>query len=85
MKIYLVEGSTGEYSDASDWIVCAYKSKEKAEEHAGNAERRAKELADTRESRYHVHAGSNEFDLHMRMDYTGTWYHVIEVELIEAE
>jgi hypothetical protein len=78
MKIYIVEGSTGEYSDRQDWIVCAYQSKEKAEEHADKAEHRAKEMLPKRYSNFE---GQNEFDPHMRMDYTGTEYYVIETEL----
>lgn len=28
--IYVVQGSTGEYSDRTDWIVCAFEDKEQA-------------------------------------------------------
>lgn len=82
MKIYLVEGSTGEYSDAQDWIVCAYRSKEKAEEHASKATQRSKELQNENWRYQNMDArGVNEFDSNFQMDYTGTDYYVIETEL----
>ena len=31
MKIWIVQGSTGEYSDRTEWAVCAYKSEGKAQ------------------------------------------------------
>lgn len=31
MKIYIVSGDTGEYSDHREWIVCAYTRREDAE------------------------------------------------------
>lgn len=34
-KIYIVQGTTGAYR--SEWLVCAYASKELAEEHASRA------------------------------------------------
>ena len=39
MKIYLVTGEMGEYSDRMEWLVCAYASRELAEKHmrAANA------------------------------------------------
>ncbi len=82
MKIYIVEGSTGEYSDRSEWVVCAFRSKEKAEELASKATLRAKELQGEN-WRYQSteDRGINEFDLEMNMDYTGTDYYVIETEL----
>ena len=30
MKIYIVMGMTGEYSDHTEWLVCAYKTEEEA-------------------------------------------------------
>ena len=32
MKIYIVQGETGEYSDRIEWVVCAFKSEEDARE-----------------------------------------------------
>jgi hypothetical protein len=39
--IYLVIGYTGEYSAHSEWVVCAYRSKEMAEAHATGAREHA--------------------------------------------
>jgi hypothetical protein len=82
MFIYIVQGTTGEYSDRTDWIVCAYISRELAEERASKAMRRATELKRT-EWEYSGTIMQNEFDANMRMDYTGTEYTVEETELIE--
>ena len=81
MKIWIVEGTTGEYSGHRYWVVCAYKSKQKAEDHVRNAMLRAKEIENSRESRYHAAEGINEFDPKMQMDYTGTEYYTIGCEL----
>lgn len=81
MKIWIVEGTTGEYSDRTDWMVCAYTSQEKAEEHASKAVHRAVEIQKARPSRYDSPKGVNEFDPDMRMDYTGTEYYTVECEL----
>ena len=81
IKIWIVEGTTGEYSDRSDWVVCAYQSEQKAEEHVRNAMLRAKEIQSTRPSRYDVVKGINEFDPKMQMDYTGTEYYTVECDL----
>lgn len=82
-KIFVVEGTTGEYSDRSEWPVMAYVDEEKAKEHVVNAERRAKELEATRRDYFdNVEKGANEFDPEMIMDYTGTSYYYYDVELI---
>ena len=45
MKIYLVKGCSGYYpEDAEDWVVCAYRSEEKAKDHAAKANKRAKDI-----------------------------------------
>lgn len=80
MKIYLVQGTTGEYSDRTDWVVCAYRSKQKAEDHASKAMHRAMELFKSGWRSYNSEE-VNEFDPGMRIDYTGTEYTTFEVEL----
>ncbi len=82
MKIYIVGGTTGAYSDRTDWVVCAYTDSEQAETHVRNAMLRAKEIEKSRESRYTAVRGINEFDPEMRMDYTGTEYYTVETELV---
>lgn len=85
MKIYLVWGSTGEYSDRTDWTVCAYRSKAKAEDHASKAMRRGKEIQKSEEWQEHRRdpdkCPKNEFDPQFQMDYTGTEYGTAECEL----
>jgi hypothetical protein len=81
MKIYIVEGTTGDYSDRTDWVVCAFRSKKKAEDLAHKAMRRAKEIQISRPSRYDAPKGENEFDAKMQMDYTGTEYYIVECDL----
>lgn len=84
MKIWIVEGSTGEYSDRTDWVVCAYRTEEQAQEHAWKAMLRAKELAKINWNHYKDKFKNvvNEYDLKMRLDYsTGTVYYHFECEL----
>jgi hypothetical protein len=81
MNIYVVMGTTGEYSDRNEWSVIAYFDEAKAKEHVVNADRRAKEIQATREDRYRVEPGANEFDPNMSMDYTGTDYYYNTVPL----
>lgn len=83
MKIYIVGGTTGEYSDRSDWNVCAYKNEDRAEEHVRKAMLRAKELQGEYGRYSAIPKGSNEFDPDMQMDYTGTEYYFATVELID--
>jgi hypothetical protein len=80
MKIYIVNGATGEYSDQDDWVVCAYRDRALADAHVHDAMIRAKEIEKSG-SRYEQKKGENEFDPNMRMDYTGTKYYVVETEL----
>lgn len=81
--VYIVQGTTGEYSDRTDWLVKAFRSQTKADELCHRAQLRAGEIKNSRESRYGAPKNSNEFDPDMRMDYTGTEYTVITVELDE--
>jgi hypothetical protein len=90
MTIYIVQGSTGEYSDRTDWIVCAYTDKEKADEHATKAEAWGIGYAGRWEVRDYsakedvaMENDKNPFDPNFRQDYTGTSYWVKECELIE--
>jgi hypothetical protein len=85
VKIYVVMGSTGEYSDHHNWLVCAYRTKEDAEQHEIEATKRAHGFK--REDRYEpdfkdrLKAAMGEYDPECQMDYTGTDYCTIEVEL----
>jgi hypothetical protein len=80
MKIYIVQGSTGEYSDHIEWIVCAYKDEKKAQEHVVKASEAARQY----KIEYHksrITPETNPYDPQFQMDYTGTNYTVIETEL----
>jgi hypothetical protein len=84
MLIYVVEGSTGEYSDHTEWLVKAYKDESKAKAHVVRATEVANKLFQSRESKFSE--GENEtnpYDPDMRMDYTGVHYTYFSVELEE--
>ena len=81
--VYVVMGSTGEYSDREEWAVVAFTSENAAKRRVEEATRRANEIMVMRPSRYHAPEGLNEFDPGMQMDYTGTSYSYMIVELIK--
>ncbi len=86
-KVYVVFGYTGEYSDRSEWPVCAYLDGSLAEEHAKRAVEEALKIEGKRGSRYSMLSplnGTNPYDPGMKMDYTGTWYDVVVTELRKA-
>ena len=85
MKIYVVMGTCGEYSDRSEWAVIAYYDEQKAQEHVLKASRRAKELQIAYDERWVE--GQNEFDPNIRLDYTGTeyFYYTVPFESLEAD
>ncbi len=78
-NIYIVRGFCGEYSDRSEWTVCAYESREGAEAHALAAQAAGNSV----ESRTDRDNFKNPHDDYFRTDYTGTEYHVEEVLLWE--
>jgi hypothetical protein len=85
MKIFVVMGTTGEYSDRSEWPVIGYFDEKKAQEHVENAAKVAKGIEATRTSPYWTDPDqSNQYDPHMRMDYTGTSYYLMEVDLVDG-
>lgn len=76
-------GATGEYADYSDWMVCAYTTKDAAEKHAQAAQNWWIENRDVWDSDdwwdKDVH---NPYDSYgCRPDYTGTEYHAFEIDL----
>ena len=81
--IYIVFGTTGEYSDRTEWPVAAYADKAQAETHVTLAEswerlngRDYSRLAYDRRSQL-----VNPYDPGYTRDYTGTSYSVGEVPL----
>jgi len=82
MRIYVVMGTTGEYSDRTEWPVKAFTVKRKAERLITLATEDAKRLESERETTYsNSPEGSSEHDPKIQMDYTGTEYFYYEVEL----
>ncbi len=85
IQIHVVMGSTGEYSDRRQWTVCAYQDKERAINHADLAKLEAHKIEKARKDRYDYSEDDvNPYDLKMSMDYTGTDYYVISVDLLDA-
>jgi hypothetical protein len=81
-KIYVVIGTTGEYSDRTEWTVVAYTDEKLAQTHAQLAKARADECALTWD-RFNTSANpTNMWDEGMAIDYTGTDYTVAEVPLL---
>ena len=88
MRIYIVIGSTGEYSDRREWLVRAFPKQEHAQLLVVTATREAKRLyaeyASSGYMDYHkIPKDSNPVDPSMETDYTGVGYHYVEVELEE--
>lgn len=81
--IYVVMGTTGECSDRGEWPVYAFSSEEAAQRHAmkcqdwylANVERRANGRVNT------SIIYKNPFDPSMDVDYTGTRWYVMTVEM----
>jgi hypothetical protein len=84
-NVFVVMGTTGEYSDRNEWAVMAYLDEDKAQEHVVNADRRAKELFATHQDCYSIERGANEFDPDMSMSYTGTSYFIYKVPLAKKK
>lgn len=90
MKIYVLMGSTGEYSDRDEWPVRAYRSQDAAERVAkqySDVAREGFKRAEAATSRWNGYKlASKELqelgDPHARMDYTGTTYYCFEVDLV---
>jgi hypothetical protein len=91
MKVYVVCGSTGEYSDHTEWAVCAYEKQEMAEllvtrltQAVGAAAvslRRAGVGGLEYEARRVLEAQLQLYDPECVIDYTGVRWWVQEVEL----
>jgi hypothetical protein len=85
--IYIVEGSTGEYSDHQEWPVVAYEEEIDAKLHVAAAEEWARVNSVSTQSDtlldYHERSDlKNPYDEGMRIDYTGVRYHYYSVEVL---
>lgn len=84
-KIWIVMGSTGEYSDRTEWTVDAWRSEKEAQDRVTFLEEKMQELgltvatySDDQEAAIKVmRAHEPQFDL----DYTGTRYFLCDTEL----
>lgn len=79
--LWVVYGMCGEYSDRSEWNVCAYPTEELAIKHAELAQARADALSREYDSYSDIPPNANEYDSQMSSDYTGTFYRHCMVEV----
>lgn len=79
--IFVVMGSTGEYSDHVEWPVRAFLDEAVAKEHVAKATQRANELMAAYKYRHQIPDGANEHDPEMQVDCTGVNYYIMDVEL----
>jgi len=82
MKIYVVFGSTGEYSDHDEWMVKAFTKEAMAKDWIVKCTKKANELKIQYSNEYDIPRGANQYDPYMRIDYTGVDYNYSEVELL---
>ena len=80
MKIWIVFGQTGEYSDHIEWMVTAYKSKRKAENRTKKLDK-IKLQGNTYVARKRLMDAHPQGDLQYQEDYTDTTYYLDSVEL----
>ena len=86
MKIFVVFGQTGEYSDYREWPVKAFVCEEKTKKFMEDVTAEYKRLRDKySKGRYDSWSYRVEeverLDPKMETDYTGTTYHYFEMEL----
>lgn len=82
MTIYIVTGSTGEYSDRTDWFVCGYRDKAQAEVHVTLAQEWSNEKFRDDDRRCDWDEKC-PFDPNHQMQYTGTRYDVAELDVLD--
>jgi hypothetical protein len=80
--MWVVEGATGEWDDACDWVVCAYTTKEEAEKHAYAAQNWWVDNYEAWHDAWPSAWVKNPYDPDAcRPDYNGTKYSVFEIDL----
>lgn len=92
-KVYVVQGSTGEYSDRDEWCVRGYYDEDKAKaavvslsEWAANLFTATKILGNEYDDGYEEWKRTTypeifELDQHFKQDYTGTYYSYSTIEV----
>ena len=87
MRIYVVMGTAGEYSDREEWPVIAYSDRSRAKEHVIKATQYIKNHIATCEKSYHEdkcrRAIRSPLDPKAQIDYAGCGYFFYAVELAE--
>lgn len=87
MKIYIVEGHTGEYEDAHNWIVRAFVDESKAEAFLNTLLEKTKELGIARWPTSKLVDAAYEqmiaLDPTYHCDYTGVDYSMYDLEVEE--
>ena len=82
-------GTTGEYSDRTEWPVIAFEDKELAKQQVYFASIRANEIYNQMINDINFdlddNKNKNSYDPNMKMDYTGTSYFIYETTLWENE
>lgn len=87
---YVVQGSTGEYSDHREWIVCAFVDEKKAKNFCEKCDALAREaeneITASDGNAYELNDVKHgkmllKLDEDARRDYTGTIYKMFKVEL----
>lgn len=82
-KIYIVFGQSGEYSDAEEWMVKAFREKNQAKTLAENAQKEADRLLNrTDDDEIEYLKSLNKYDKNCRTLYYGVNYVVREIELV---
>ena len=85
--IWVVIGTTGEYSDRMAWLTRAFFDEESAKEYVlflATERQKLPPRGDRREDREKVEASMQAFDAEYIEDYTGTSWYVEKVALSEA-
>ena len=82
VEIYVVEGSTGEYSDHTEWLIAAYLNEEDAKKHVLCATEKAEQLGATENTDvFWDRDGQNEWDPNMQCDYKGVFYNYYKLPI----
>ena len=80
-KVYVVMGSTGEYSDHQEWMVAAYFNEALAAKRVVDCDR----AASARFVDRFKNCDPDPLDPEMRLDYTGTKYSVYALDIVDSE
>lgn len=85
--IYIVMGTTGEYSDRIEWPVIAFEDEELAKQQVEYAKTMADKIYERclEYNKFPLISAKNSYDPNMKMDYTGTSYFIYETTLWEND